>query len=373
MLKRLYVDNFRCLSNFVLEPARVSALVGPNGGGKTSVFEVLRSLSGLLNAGELAESVFPRWSASRWDKRSTQHFELEVEHEGQPYRYELVVGHDDDSARTYIQEEQLSAAGDLLYRVNKGVVELYGDDVQATPRTTFPFVGTRSFLPLLESRPDNQRISAFKKWMSGVLLFALNPWAIEAVSQNEGNSIAIDGKNFVSWYRTLVQESPEVVAFVHKDLSSIIDGLHAIRLRNVGPNSRALFFDCRLADRHFDLGLSELSDGQRVLTVLYTILHAVARHSSLLVFDEPDNFVAQSEIQPWLSALREAVADSRVGTLVVISHHPEVIDYLAVDEALYLWRSDEGPTRLKVLASELDRSEGLTASEWLKLGMADAK
>jgi ABC-type glutathione transport system ATPase component len=115
--------------------------------------------------------------------------------------------------------------------------------------------------------------------------------------------------------------------------------------------------------------LNELSDGQRALLVLYTILHAVARQASLLVFDEPDNFVAQAEIQPWLSSLREAVVSSRRGTLLVISHHPEVIDYLAPDQALYLWRGEDGPARVREL--EVDREQGLSASEWLKLGMGD--
>jgi predicted ATPase len=37
MLKRIYVDNFRCLVNFELKLDRVNLLLGRNGTGKTTV------------------------------------------------------------------------------------------------------------------------------------------------------------------------------------------------------------------------------------------------------------------------------------------------------------------------------------------------
>jgi predicted ATPase len=370
MLKRLYVDNVRCLTNFELYPDRIAALVGPNGGGKSSVFEVLRSLQAFLNGGELVESVAPQWTRTRWDSRGAQRIELECELSEEVFHYEVTATHRGSGSGVWIEEEKLTSRGDLLYRLADGMVELYGDRGGADTQTTFPFVANRSFIPMLDSRPENQRITAFKRWMSGLFLFAVNPWSIEPVSQGEATSIAIDGGNFVSWYRALVQEQPDISGRLHGDLSPIIPGLRAIRLRPVGPNARVLALECEIGGNSFDIGVHELSEGQRVLLVLYTILHAVAPRATLLVFDEPDNFVAQSEIQPWLSLLRESVTNAGQGTLLVISHHPEVIDYLAADQALYLWRSEDGPTRIRSLSTEMDLSEGLLASEWLKLGAA---
>ena len=329
---------------------------------------MLKSLQRFLQGGELVDTIAPQWSLTRWDSRRTQRLELECELANQPFHYQVTIAHDTNGAGTVVKEESLSSGTDLLYRASAGTVELYGDTGEPNPRVSFPFVPNRSYIPLLESRPDHQRITAFRRWLSGLYLFSLNPWSIEAVSQHEGHSIAINGSNFVSWFRSLVQEAPEIPAKLRDDLAPIIPGLQAIRLQPVGQNARALLFDCGVAGRQVDVGVNELSDGQRVLLVLYTILRDVAPRSTLLVFDEPDNFVAPSEIQPWLSALRETVTESGRGTLLVISHHPEVIDYLAADEALYLWRSDDGPTRIKNLATEIDLSRGLRASEWLHLG-----
>jgi ATPase subunit of ABC transporter with duplicated ATPase domains len=152
-------------------------------------------------------------------------------------------------------------------------------------------------------------------------------------------------------------------------MRSVIDGLTAIRLLRTDGSNRLLTLDCRIGTKEFFLYLDELSEGQRVLLVLYTILHALANRATLLVFDEPDNFIADAEIQPWLADVRERVASANHGSLLVISHHPEVIDYLAADQILQLWR-DSGPTRQRVL--DVDRSKGLPASEWLRLEAPDA-
>jgi hypothetical protein len=49
----------------------------------------------------------------------------------------------------------------------------------------------------------------------------------------------------------------------------------------------------------------------------------------------------------------------------MLSHHPEVIDYLAPDQVWLLKRDAEGPTRISEL--RLNRDSGQRASEWLLL------
>jgi len=54
-------------------------------------------------------------------------------------------------------------------------------------------------------------------------------------------------------------------------------------------------------DRTFEF--ADLSDGQRQLIVLYTILESLRNETySVLLVDEPDNFISLREIQPWHEA-----------------------------------------------------------------------
>lgn len=65
----------------------------------------------------------------------------------------------------------------------------------------------------------------------------------------------------------------------------------------------------------------------------------------MLCFDEPENFVSLPEIQPWLQALRDLIEESS-GQAMVISHHPEVIDCLAVDSAFRFDRPNGDQARV---------------------------
>ena len=93
--------------------------------------------------------------------------------------------------------------------------------------------------------------------------------------------------------------------------------------------------------------LNELSDGQRALLALYTLLEFARENYTVVCLDEPDNFIALPEIQPWLTALYDLCNEN--GTQgILISHHPEVIDLLS-SHAVWMERSNGLATRLTPL------------------------
>src|SRR5262249_54734651 len=89
----------------------------------------------------------------------------------------------------------------------------------------------------------------------------------------------------------------------------------------------------------------ELSEGQRVLIGLYTILHFAVRPGACVLFDEPDNFVALREIQPWLEKVLERVED-RKAQIVIIYQHPDLINRLALPYGIVLDRPGGRHTRV---------------------------
>ena len=86
MLKRIYVDNFRCLVDFELCFDDIHLFLGPNGSGKSTVFEALRKIQAFVSrAAEVAE-IFEPHDLTRFMNSPMQTFELEIEGNGGRYK-----------------------------------------------------------------------------------------------------------------------------------------------------------------------------------------------------------------------------------------------------------------------------------------------
>jgi ATPase subunit of ABC transporter with duplicated ATPase domains len=113
-----------------------------------------------------------------------------------------------------------------------------------------------------------------------------------------------------------------------------------------------------------------LSDGQRCLIFLYAILHFVLARGNTVVIDEPENFISLAEIQPWLMAVMDSVEENR-GQMIMISHHPELINQLAPSHGVTFVREGTGPVRAQEFRG--DSQSPLTPSELIARGWDSAK
>ncbi|NEP45503.1 MAG: AAA family ATPase, partial [Okeania sp. SIO2H7] len=58
MLKRIYIDNFRCLVNFELAVGSINLFLGDNGAGKSRVFDVLRKIQAFIRGDGKVDDIF---------------------------------------------------------------------------------------------------------------------------------------------------------------------------------------------------------------------------------------------------------------------------------------------------------------------------
>jgi predicted ATPase len=93
--------------------------------------------------------------------------------------------------------------------------------------------------------------------------------------------------------------------------------------------------------------LVESSDGQKMLIALYTLIYGTKSEDYTLCIDEPENFLALPEIQPWLMRLYDICGEGQLQALL-ISHHPELIDYLLASPIGYWFeRQSNASVRVK--------------------------
>jgi ATPase subunit of ABC transporter with duplicated ATPase domains len=362
VLTRIFADNYRALVNFELRPGRLSLLLGDNGSGKTSVLNVLGSLHDLIVLGSSAADLFLA-TRTKWETRDVQRLELDIEESGDSYQYVLEIQHPPTShQKPFIRSEKVTSDSEPLYRFADGEVQLYYDDRTAGP--TFPFRSDQSFLMNLGSeRARVGRLARFKELMAGISIFQPNPFAMEWVSRHDQSFLTRGGINFASFFDYLNNEHPDVRVALEERLRDALPGFRNFLFRRMGEPKLLLsvFGD----ERHKgELTLADLSEGQRVLAVLYAAVYGLVRDGAVLCFDEPDNFVSLPEIQPWLQELRDAL-EERGGQAMIISHHPEVMDYLALDS---IWQFDRPSGPVIARPYEVSGPSDLKLSEIIARG-----
>ena len=368
MLQRLYVDNYKCLVNFELPLRELSLLLGPNGAGKTSVLDVVFALRRLLGEGARITDtdVFPTRTLTRWQKRNLQIFEIQAVLNTDSFGYRLEVEHERATRRARIQLERLTGDGRPLFEFHKGDVQLFRDDHSEGP--TYGSDWSESALARVAPRRDNMRLTRFMDFMRNVMVCGLYPSGFRTESTSEGPLLHRDAHNFADWYRHMLQEHPDLVPGFTSRVREVIGDLSAIRLEKVGQDTRALMVVFDEGDERYALRFDEISDGQRALIVLYSLIHLAEDQGYTLFLDEPDNYVALPEIQPWLMALSDACGGT-VSQAVVCSHHPELIDYLGGESGFLLQREKSGVvTAGKPEVAKLD--SGLKLSELIARGWA---
>lgn len=203
----------------------------------------------------------------------------------------------------------------------------------------------------------------------------LEPGRMSADFDPEVMELADNGCNFPSWWFNKISgENSQLIPGLYEKLGEVIEGFRAITLQEhrAGKRFAALIEKKENSNGAYKYGINELSDGERVLLVLYSLLYGVEPGSHVLCLDEPDNFVSLPELYPWLAVLDEMCADNGQQALL-ISHHPEFYDFMGGRRSIWLKREANAPTRVidrpQYPADEdkqgLKLSE-LVARRWLK-------
>ena len=349
----MYVNNYRCMVNFEIEFSNSMLLLGSNGTGKTSLFDILFCIRQLVIDNAKVNEVFSADDLTVWVESQEQTFELYVDGNGGSYIYRLVIAHQKGYGKLRIEKETLTYNNKPLFSFETGEIQLYNDNFAQGP--TFNFDWYLSGLSMVTSRHDNTKLTWFKNWINMLFIVNLYPKNISAVSEEESQWLNREGTNFVSWYRYITQEHQDRIIDIITHLRDSIPGFDSIKLETAGKyrvlkvgfksledNSKTYFFD-----------LSQLSDGQRILLILHTLLVSLKDLGYTLMLDEPENYVALAEIQPWLMELSD-VCGVNIPQVVLISHHPELIDYFGIDKCKLIDREPLGPSRVKSLPSHFE-------------------
>lgn len=278
-----------------------------------------------------------------------QSFELEVSGDGGIYIYTLWVQVQDSKPESRVIKETLDFNEKPLLLFLDDKVRLYDDRHQKVAE--YPFDSDRSALSVLGRRKTSSKLEWFRTWLDGLYCLRVDPTHMGAEAREEEEYLDDHLTNFAAWYSHVIQEQTATLVQLQRSLQAIIDGFDSLDLRKMGRTARVLraVFASEVSSSPstrlpVEFDFDELSDGQKMLIALYTVLYTLVVPGATICLDEPDNFLALSEIQPWLFELSDRIED--VGAQVIlVSHHPELINLMAPEHGVVFSRTGLGSVR----------------------------
>ncbi len=340
MLTRVYIDNFRSLQNFEYTPEKKELLLGANGSGKSSLLEVLRRLKGFVKGDS---NLFSQSTHTRWLNSPTQVFELEARLDSKRFEYRLELGYAEVTKEQRVTLERLTVNGETVFQLAEGKIRFFPN---ASESVAVPLQTNRSALPL--SVLSNDDVRRFVEWLSDhVHCFDIDPYPGEMneTADTEEREPDFELNNLAGWYRSLVTTYPDENVKFLDSLRRCMDGFLTLKFSPEEDGVRRLRAEFTSpTKKRVSYSISELSEGQRCLISLYMILHFSVERGDTVFVDEPDNFIALREIQPWLLSAEEAV-EEHGGQLILVSHHPETLNQWARVYGLRFFREQNGQVR----------------------------
>lgn len=350
MIRRFYVHNFRCFQSFELKITGQSSilLIGNNGAGKTTVGLALEVLQQIARGNNRVESlVRPRRDPTRWRSDSVVRFEIELDLKAQVYAYTIAFDVPDPEKEPHkeprVLEERLSLNGNSVYKREEAQIDLGGGRHERGAK--FQIDWRLAALPILQEQSTEDPLFIFRRWLGRMLILRPLPALIRGYSQEETlqpNPLVTD---FGAWFSGLLAYEPSAYAEIAEYLKEVMPDLKDIKNPIIGQGARSI----NVNFANISVPFEDLSDGEKCFMISALVLAANRAYGPLLCFwDEPDNYLALSEVGHFVLALRKAFQSG--GQFVATSHNPEAIRRFSAENTLVLQRrSRSEPTIVRPL------------------------
>ena len=386
MITRFYVDNYKCLVNFEYKPQPFELIIGANGSGKSTVFEALDKVRQFVAGEADARELFARHSKTAWSFNTTQIFEVDFMSGSIPFRYRLEIDLSSDSFR--VEKEAIQREGQTVVESEWRKVRGWKhDDEHSSDAYAEAHRGELRFFTWQEeglefplSSPNQSMMNAFPMLsygseLSSILLCKLNPPLMISNLGSIEERLDVNGANFASYYSYVLQQKQSEMFEVISQLREIFPGFESFgasssdqqgRRKLVVNFSKPAGVVSRI-NKLIPIPFDDLSDGQRALIVLYTLLFCALDADSTLVIDEPENYIALRELQPLILLMEERLEEIG-GQILLISHNQEFINMLTDrDRCIRFYRENNGHTRIAAFNPDSE----LTAAEIVARGWED--
>lgn len=348
MIRRLYIDNYKCFSNFELRLDKLpcSMIIGANGSGKSTVAEVLSLFAAIGRGNADINNIMPQHARSA----------LKVERSSSVITLEIEVG---DATRTWQYSFCVEPEG-IAYKIVSEKLTL-GDTI-LFDRARLHLSNTVLAMAVVSDETSaNRYIADFRAMLAAIYVLRPVPQMMGAsVGIGAGHFLKADASNFVSWLPNVMAHDNNAYSAFREYLQCVFPDFAKVAIGNTAVEGRTFTIGFRTgnADEFVSLSFDRLSDGEKCQFIAASLIALNVHFESLTVFwDEPDNYITTSEVGYLLPALCNSF--QKRGQLIVSSHSREAIVTFGENEIISFRRANHySPVRQPQTAQEM-RASGL--------------
>ena len=362
VIRRLYIHNFRCLENFELPISGLPSalLIGKNGAGKTTVGLALEILQRIARGTNRVGHLVKPKDLTRGRADVPMRFELEVELNEKIYAYSLALEFPEGFKELRVLEEKLAVAGKAVYTREGAQVHL-AKTMNGEGAAKFRIDWHLVALPIVQEQSAKDPLSIFKQWLARMLILRPMPSLISGDSKEETLQPNIQVTDFAAWFSGLLANAPAAYSSIDEYLKQVMPDLLDIQNPASAPDSRSLIVQFSNDLGSLKIPLEDLSDGEKCFMICALVIATKSAYEPILCFwDEPDNYLALSEVGHFVLALRRTFQSG--GQFIATSHNPQAIERFSRENTLLLYRKSHlEPTLVRPL-SEIEVSGDLVAA-----------
>lgn len=289
-------------------------------------------------------------------------FEISVKLDQRQFKYSLAFEFPSNFSEAKILSESLYAEGEPVY-IREGAEVSLG-----ASSSTFFIDWHLVALPVVQMRATDNPIEVFRIWLAKAVLIAPVPSDIKDESDSTTFEPSKRVDNFAGWFGAVLSAYPASYNTITTFLENILPDFLDFQNKSVGELTKKIIVRFKKNDSIYSTGLNRLSDGEKIFFVTAVLLAANEHSGPVFCFwDEPDNYVATSEVGYMITELRKAFKKSDSGQIFMTSHNPQSIQKFSDESTLLLHRNSHlEPTRatwLKDIEVKGDLINAITRGE----------
>jgi predicted ATPase len=350
-LKSLDIETFKSYEDQTAPLGSFRLLVGPNGGGKTSVLQAIEFF-GALSRGTLRDELELRdWEYKdlpwlRGETRRfgfTAHLELDEAHISWLLRFGHRRRPGIDAEEVILNNETtlLSRSGRSMWRLDRS-----SGEKEAVQQTL-----TSSWLATIE-KADRTRfpeLLAVVEWARRIQRYVtLDPAILRAPSRRSTEGLGPRGEDLAGFLRWLRDDRPAQFDSMLTRVKDRYPSLQQVILKTAGFGWFRLSIDERWGDSSVRLSAPQVSDGLLRLIAI-SAMHELPEPPSVVMIDEIENGLHPYLLGQVIEMLEELAAETNI-QIVATTHSPIAVNFVKDPrQVLVVSRDGQGKSVLKPL------------------------